>query len=271
MLTDFLRRVQDAGLRIDHVYDIGACDGAWSLAMRSRVLPHASFFLFEANPACAHSLGRTGLRSYCGAALSNPGRSQVEFFNGTNTGDSYYKETTRFYDRQGSITLPCTTLDELKRADRLPTPQFSRNRQFIPIDIFEIHRAEHTLVQVDILFLRKESKERLLGPNDFIRPLAWAGARAPRWPGGCGSCPGILAQGGNPFHRADGFSLTHMTLGAPGLRRRGSAASRCGCRPCAAAPRRLAWGVRVVRRQSHPRPCSPPETLATSLPPAVGP
>lgn len=220
MLTDFLRRVQDAGLRIDHVYDIGACDGAWSLAMRSRVLPHASFFLFEANPAYAHSLGRTGFRSYGGAALSNPGRSQVEFFNGTNTGDSYYKETTRFYDRQGSITLPCTTLDELKRADRLPTPQFIkidtqgseldilcgaesfirdvdlvytecpiirynagapsiqdyldhfRNRQFIPIDIFEIHRAEHTLLQVDIMFMRKESKERLLGPNDFIRPLA---------------------------------------------------------------------------------------------------
>jgi FkbM family methyltransferase len=220
MLVDFLRRVQGAGLRIDHVYDVGACDGAWSLAMRARALPHAGFFLFEANPAYARSLGRTGFRSYCGTALSNPGRSQVEFFNGTNTGDSYYKETTRFYDQQGSITLPCTTLDALKRADGLPTPQFIkidtqgseldilcgaesfirdvdlvytecpiirynagapniqdyldyfRNRQFIPIDIFEIHRAENTLLQVDIMFMRKEYKERLLGPNDFVRPLA---------------------------------------------------------------------------------------------------
>jgi len=220
MLHDFLRQVRQAGLRIDHVYDIGAWNGRWSQTVQAQALPEAEFILFEANPACAPALRRTGFRSYFGVALSNPGRSSVQFFNGTNTGDSYYKETTRHYDAQGSITLPCITLDALKKADQLPTPQFIkidtqgseldilagaesfvrdvdliytecpiirynagapniqdyldyfRSRQFIPVDLLEIHRAEGTLLQVDLMFMRRESKERILGPNHFIRPFA---------------------------------------------------------------------------------------------------
>jgi hypothetical protein len=174
MLVDFLRRVQDAGLRIDRVYDIGACDGAWSLAMRARALPHAGFFLFEANPAYARSLGRTGFRSYCGTALSNPGRSQVEFFNGTNTGELDILCGAESFIRD--VDLVYTECPIIRYNAGAPNIQdyldYFRNRQFIPIDIFEIHRAENTLLQVDIMFMRKEYKERLLGPNDFVRPLA---------------------------------------------------------------------------------------------------
>ena len=217
---DFLRDIQQAGLKIDTVYDIGACQGEWSKWHKSMVMPHANFILFEANPAYQNVLMSTGFKSYCGIALSNPGRSQVEFYNGTNTGDSYYKETTIWYDNQGTITLPCATIDELKQRDNLPVPQFIKidtqgseldilsgadsfirqvdiiytecpivkynagapniqdyldffkARQFIPIDIFEIHRGENTLIQVDIMFMKKETKERLLGPNNIIRPFA---------------------------------------------------------------------------------------------------
>lgn len=220
MLHEFLRQVQNAGLHIDTVYDVGAWDGNWSRITKSSAVPNANFILFEANPAYAQSLEGTGFTNFCGVALSNPGRTSVDFYNGTNTGDSYYKETTKFYDNQGSITLPCVTLDQLKLSSNLPTPQFIKidtqgseldilsgadsfikdvdliytecpivrynagapniqeyldffkQREFIPIDVFEIHRGEATLIQIDIMFMKKESKERIFGPNNFIRPFA---------------------------------------------------------------------------------------------------
>lgn len=220
MLHDFLRHVQGAGLQINTVYDIGAWDGNWSRMTKANAIPNANFILFEANPAYKDNLSGTGFTSFCGMALSNPGRTSVEFYNGTNTGDSYYKETTRFYDNQGSITLPCITLDALKQSANLASPQFIKidtqgseldilsgadsfikdvdliytecpivkynagapniqdyldffkQREFIPIDVLEIHRGECTLIQIDIMFMKKESKERIFGPNNFIRPFA---------------------------------------------------------------------------------------------------
>jgi FkbM family methyltransferase len=220
MLHEFLRQVQSAGLAINTVYDVGAWDGNWSRITKSNAIPNANFVLFEANPVYKEGLESTGFTSFCGMALSNPGRTSVEFYNGTNTGDSYYKETTKFYDDQGTITLPCTTLDVLKQSANLPTPQFIKidtqgseldilsgadsfikdvdliytecpivrynagapdiqdyldffkQREFIPIDVFEIHRGEATLIQIDIMFMKKESKERIFGPNNFIRPFA---------------------------------------------------------------------------------------------------
>jgi FkbM family methyltransferase len=219
-LHELLHQMQQAGLAIDTVYDIGACRGDWSRDVQAGALPQARFVLFEANPAYGPCLAATGFLAFCGVALSNPGREAVDFYNGTNTGDSYYKETTRFYDGQGSIQLPCATLDELRRRHALPVPQlikldtqgseldilagaegfidqvdlvciecpivrynagapglqacldYFRERRFVPVDIVEIHRSEATLLQVDLLFMRQEAKERILGPNHHVRPFA---------------------------------------------------------------------------------------------------
>jgi hypothetical protein len=42
---------------------------------------------------------------------------------------------------------------------------------FIPVAVLEIHIHEATLVQIDIMFIRKETKERIFGPNINIRPF----------------------------------------------------------------------------------------------------
>ena len=217
-LNQFIMQMVSNGLVIDTVYDIGAWNGNWSRNMHS-ILPKSKFVLFEANPAYKQEIESTNFTGFCGIALSNPGREFVEFYNGTNTGDSYYKETTKFYDNQNSIRLPCMTLDMAVKSADLPIPNFIKidtqgseldilsgasfldqvdliytecpivtynkgapniqeyldffkQRNFIPIDIFEIHRGEETLIQVDIMFMKKETKERLLGINDFIRPFA---------------------------------------------------------------------------------------------------
>jgi FkbM family methyltransferase len=219
-LQQFLTTVQTAGLKIDTVYDIGAWQGQWSQNMKNTALADSEFILFEANPAYKEALSKSGFTSLCGTALSNPGRDSVKFYNGSNTGDSYYKETTKYYDRQGHIDLPCMTLDQVREALNLSIPQFIKidtqgseldilsgasfldkvdliyiecpiiqynsgapNIQdyldffkkifFIPVTILEVHIDESTLLQIDIMFMRKETKERIFGPNVNIRPFAY--------------------------------------------------------------------------------------------------
>ena len=209
--------MSQAGMSIKTVYDIGAWQGGWSRQIKAQALPNSEFILFEANPAYDAELAQSGFK-YFRTVLSNPGRKYVEFFNGTNTGDSYYKETTTIYDNQSSIKLDCTTLDKLIAEHNLPIPNFIKidtqgseldvlsgasfldqvdlvytecpiicynkgaptiqeyldffkMRNFIPVDIFEIHRGEETLMQIDIMFMKKDAKEQFLAPNIHIRPL----------------------------------------------------------------------------------------------------
>jgi hypothetical protein len=149
--------------------------------------------------------------------LSNPGRSIVDFYNGTNTGDSYYKETTVVYN-QKPIQLECKTLDDFVKEYNLPIPnfikidtqgseldilagasfldqvdliytelpivcynkgapnlqdylEFFKQHRFVPIEVFEKHYADNILIQMDIMFMRHEAKERIIGPTQFIRPF----------------------------------------------------------------------------------------------------
>jgi FkbM family methyltransferase len=213
----FLGNIVAAGYNLKTVYDIGACCGNWSRELRTGH-PNAEIILFEANPSYKEALESSGFK-YFNVALSNPARDYVDFFNGTNTGDSYYKETTKYYDLQTSIRLPCKTLDSVIKENNLPLPnfikidtqgseldilagsssildsvdfiytecpiiryndgapniadylEFFRNKNFIPVDIFEVHRAENILLQIDIMFVRSGTKERYLGPSVNIRPL----------------------------------------------------------------------------------------------------
>lgn len=215
-LKIILARLQQNGLKINTVYDIGACQGDWSKEIKPHI-PGADFFLFEANPAYDQILLQTGFPYLCGKALSNPGREKVDFYNGTNTGDSYYKENTVWYENQTAIQLPCTTIDELIAKFALPPANFIKldtqgseldilagaagiinsvdlvltecpiisynkgapnindyleyfkSNNFIPVGMIEEHVIEATLVQLDILFMRKETKDKYLSPNNFIK------------------------------------------------------------------------------------------------------
>ena len=46
---------------------------------------------------------------------------------------------------------------------------FFLTNDYIPIDCYEIHKLENVLVQLDILFMRKESKEKYLGKHQNIK------------------------------------------------------------------------------------------------------
>ncbi len=122
-VPNLINSLLQKGLSINIVYDIGACNGLWSNWIKRSVLSNANFFLFEANSYYFSDLIATGYPFFINV-LSNEGREFVDFYPGCNTGDSYYKETTRWYDNQKPTRMPCTTLDKLIQEKNLPIPNF---------------------------------------------------------------------------------------------------------------------------------------------------
>jgi len=43
--------------------------------------------------------------------------------------------------------------------------EYFKSKDFLPIDILEIHKAEELLIQVDIMFMKKEYKEQIFGKS----------------------------------------------------------------------------------------------------------
>lgn len=218
LLHGFLENIQNAGLEIKTVYDIGACKGSWSSSVKNSILPNSEFILFEANTEYKDMLENTGFK-YFNSVLSNPGRTSVKFFKGLDTGDSYYKESTKWYDAKSSVDLPCITLDELVISNNLSKPdfikidtqgseldilsgastviedvkliycecpiiqynlgspniqdylEFFRKLNFVPVAILEHHYLENLLVQIDIMFMKYDIKNKFLGPTENIRPF----------------------------------------------------------------------------------------------------
>ncbi len=217
-LTSYLRKVKSQGLEIKTVYDVGACVGKWTSQMKQSVLFDSDFYLFEGNPVYKDILNEQKSFVHIGV-LSNPGRESVNFYNGCDTGDSYYKETTGHYANREPITLPCRTLDSVIEENNLPIPQFLKidtqgseidimagakrvmgkadlvylecpiiefnkgapnifdylmlmsSYGYIPTDVLEIHRSEEVLLQIDVMFIKDETKDRLFGKNVHIKPF----------------------------------------------------------------------------------------------------
>jgi FkbM family methyltransferase len=210
--------MMDRGLKIDTVFDIGACSGDWSLEFK-HTLPNSQFFLFEANYKWAPSLERTNFPYFSGTVLSKPGKEFVEFYDEQSTGASYYKENTGWFENKVATKYPCKTLDEIILQCNLPIPNlvkldtqgseldilagaksiigktdliyiecpivnynqgapniyeyinFFLVNDYIPIDCYELHKLENVLIQLDILFMRRETKEKFLGSHPNIKVL----------------------------------------------------------------------------------------------------
>jgi len=212
---NFLIQMKNSGYQLKTVYDIGAFKGEWSATLK-KYYHNVEIILFEGNPEYNEILSNSGFQFF-NKVLSNPGREYVDFYNGTNSGDSYYKETTKHYDNQTSIKLQSCTLDSIIKKKDLPWPnfikidtqgseldillgadlilnyvdliyiecpiikyndgapnisdylEFFKSKNFIPVDIFEIHRSENTLLQIDIMFIRYDTKLKYLGSFENIR------------------------------------------------------------------------------------------------------
>ena len=108
---------------ISTVYDIGAHHGKWSLGMK-KLMPKASFQLFEANPVCETFLKKTGL-PYHRIALSKTKGKRV-FHSNNSTGDSFYPENTELSGAFGwqEKEVETADLDSFAQQNHLPPPDW---------------------------------------------------------------------------------------------------------------------------------------------------
>ena len=120
-VVELIKKLEFNKMQFNVCYDIGACNGSWTRWVQANILPDSKFYLFEANSHYLSDLIITG-HSFFLNVLSNESREFVDFYPGCNTGDSYYKETTTWYDDQKPVRMPCTTLDKIIEEKNLPIP-----------------------------------------------------------------------------------------------------------------------------------------------------
>jgi FkbM family methyltransferase len=201
-------------LDIKTVFDIGANQGHWSINTK-RLLPESKFYLFEASDYYKERLHNTGLDFFI-ELLSDEVGKEVEFYDSTASGESYYKENTIWNINYTPKKRLTNTIDNFVLANNIPLPEFIKldtqgseldilrgsvntlrnvkviltempimkynegapNIQdyldyfdqagFYPMNLEQSHFIDNLLVQIDIVFLRKELKYELFGKNTMF-------------------------------------------------------------------------------------------------------
>ena len=49
---------------------------------------------------------------------------------------------------------------------------FMKQRRFVPMHVLEVHRSEEVLLQIDIMFISENARDKLYGKNVHIKPFA---------------------------------------------------------------------------------------------------
>ena len=213
-----LLELQNNGLDIDIIFDIGAYRGEWSKLLSSTSLKNKKFFLFEANEENQNFLEKSGFKFFLNV-LSDQ-RKKVNFFSNLSTGDSYLIEQTSFYKENfKTIIKEAITLDELVDREKIPLPNlikidtqgseldilkgskktisqcsliylecpiieynlkapnlneyldYLRSIEFFPLDICEVHKIDNVLIQIDILFIRKNVLNKIYTDKKILNLL----------------------------------------------------------------------------------------------------
>lgn len=201
-------------LDIKTVYDIGANQGYWSINTKV-LLPKAKFYLFEASSYYEERLRNTGLDFFI-ELLSDEVGKEVDFYDSTASGESYYKENTIWNINYTPKKRLTNTIDNFVLANNIPLPEFIKldtqgaeldilrgasdtmnnvkviltempimeynvgapsiqdylsyfdKAGFYPMNVEQTHFIDNILVQLDIVFLRKELKVELFGKNTML-------------------------------------------------------------------------------------------------------
>jgi FkbM family methyltransferase len=156
-LPGLLLTLQECGLDMRVVYDIGANKGHWAEYIRNVSCMKSQFFLFEANAVHESDLKRSG-HKYFITTLSSEEKF-VEFYSlgGSGTGDSYYLETRRKHSNTESQRVMTSTLDQIVGRYGLPQADFIKiDTQGSELDILKgatgvLANASLILVECPIL------------------------------------------------------------------------------------------------------------------------
>ncbi len=151
-LPSLIRRLQNDGIELKVVYDIGAYKGLWTLALSKQLGKNTKFFMFEPNEAHNDSLSGVG-HPFFNVLLSD--KSEVKkFFSLEGSGDSYYPEIPDNFLQPIVKEMQSTTLDSLvlSRDNPLPLPDLIKiDTQGSELDV--LRGAEVVLKHASVIIL----------------------------------------------------------------------------------------------------------------------
>jgi len=211
-LKSVIQHLTSQGYQISCVFDVGAHSGKWT-QLYEKLLPNSKFILFEPIQRIPNTIEHKSFK----VLLSDKSGETIAFYSISGTGDSYYKEDTKVYDKCNVIKFTAYTLDDLIEIHNIPLPQLIKldtqgseldilkgatraiksvdiliteiavlpynigaptftdyieyltNLNFIPVGLEKIHIIDNSLVQVDLVFLRKHIKDQYYGSNKLIK------------------------------------------------------------------------------------------------------
>lgn len=138
-------------VKIDTIYDIGACVGEWTEIVSNTSLKEKKFILFEANIKHEEHLKKLKHKYFIGV-LSDIIK-EMQFYSTNSSGDSYYREKSKYYENSLSPKkLLTSTLDIIREKNNLPLPDLIKiDTQGSEIDILK--GAQKTIKNCKILFI----------------------------------------------------------------------------------------------------------------------
>ena len=118
--SDYL---QNMNVNPNVVYDLGSCVLHWTREAK-KVWPNADFVLFEAMHEVKPLYEKYGFKKYALGVVSDVDGKKVRFYQKTYDpgGNSYYKETTNFFQEEDVVEKISMTLDTLVEVNHFPLP-----------------------------------------------------------------------------------------------------------------------------------------------------
>lgn len=95
-MFNHLKKLKEMGYYPDAILDIGAYHGNWTTDMMS-IYPNSKYYLFEAINYVQLNRFNNNTNVYVKNELLNDKEEEVDWYEGKNTGDSFFKEKTKFY------------------------------------------------------------------------------------------------------------------------------------------------------------------------------
>jgi FkbM family methyltransferase len=152
-----LQLLKEKGFYPRVIYDIGAFRGEWSREIY-KIFPESNFFLFEANKNNEPYLKKLKF-PYFIELLGNEHKAAL-FYSINGTGDSLFRENTRFYDdlRARKIELQMTTLTSVVEKNGICLPDL------IKIDVqgaenIIVKGSEATVCHAEVIILETKILE----------------------------------------------------------------------------------------------------------------
>jgi FkbM family methyltransferase len=109
------------GYKFDSILDVGAHAGKFTFGCK-KFYPNAYYYMIDGNPITEQYVSKSGI-DYKIAYLSDTVKETVVYktkHNSFNTGDSLYRENTRYYNDESVIkqNIKTTTLDEIFKNEK---------------------------------------------------------------------------------------------------------------------------------------------------------